>query len=232
MAKYTIELRKIIDLLGRETVENWFKDYNLEDYLSIEEIDVIEKLNVWSKEKLAKKIVDHYYMREIGFETIGEFSHYAKVTMQEIIESKLPLIYTNALKYDPLVNVDFIEKFSRSKNDKSSTEGVSNSQSNSNGSGLSVNSDTPQGQISKQAILNGNYASNTSANENENTINDKSTSEQRGNLDSREEYTRHLKGNQGISSTYQALIKQYRENIVSIDKDIIHELNILFMGLF
>lgn len=69
MAKYTIELRKVCDIYTREEVENWFKDYNITDYLSQEQIQTIEKLNVWSKDKLARKIVDHYYMREIGFET-------------------------------------------------------------------------------------------------------------------------------------------------------------------
>lgn len=69
MATYTIELRRVCDLYGRDEVENWFKSYNLEDYLTPEQIEQIEKYNVWTKEKLAKKIVDHYYMREIGFET-------------------------------------------------------------------------------------------------------------------------------------------------------------------
>ena len=29
MASYTMELRKVIKLFGREEVENWFKDYDL-----------------------------------------------------------------------------------------------------------------------------------------------------------------------------------------------------------
>lgn len=69
MATYTIELRKVCDIYGRDEVENWFKDYELKDYLTSEQIEQINKYNVWTKEKLAKKIVDHYYMREIGFET-------------------------------------------------------------------------------------------------------------------------------------------------------------------
>lgn len=86
MATYTIELRKVCDLYGRDEVENWFKSYNLNDYLTQEQIIVLSKENIWTKEKLAKMIVDHYYMREIGFETPALFRHYAKVTMQEIME--------------------------------------------------------------------------------------------------------------------------------------------------
>ena len=73
MAKYTIELRKVCDLYGRNEVENWFKDYDISDYLTSEQIMQIEKFNVWSKDRLARKIVDHYYMREIGFETPRTF---------------------------------------------------------------------------------------------------------------------------------------------------------------
>ena len=73
MAKYTIELRRVCELVGREEVENWFKSYNLEDFLTTTQIEQITKANVWSKDRLAKKIVDHYFMREIGFETPRSF---------------------------------------------------------------------------------------------------------------------------------------------------------------
>lgn len=65
MASYTIELRRICDIFGRDEVENWFKDYELTDYLTSKQIEQIELNKVWSKDRLAKKIVDHYYMREI-----------------------------------------------------------------------------------------------------------------------------------------------------------------------
>ena len=107
MAKYTIELRKIIEYEGRETVENYFKDYCINNYLKPNEVESILNANIWSKDRLASKIVDHYYMREIGYETIGLFKHYAKVYMQEIMERYLPLIYSSSINYDPLVNVDY-----------------------------------------------------------------------------------------------------------------------------
>lgn len=220
MAKYTIELRKICELTTREEVESWFKDYNLNDYLTISEIETINNAGIWNKNKLARKIVDHYYMREIGLETPGLFKHYAKVYMQEIMERKLPLIYSASIKYDPLVNVDYTESFNRS------ASGESSSESTNNGSGLAVNSDTPQGQISKEAILRGDYASSTGASESVSNINDSS------NSSNEEEYTKRVKGNSGVSATAQKMVEQYRENIIAIDEDIIRELNKLFMGLY
>ena len=216
MSKYTIELRKVCDIYTRSEVESWFKDYDLSYYLRPDEIEVIQNAGIWSKDRLATKIVDHYYMREIGLETPALFKHYAKVLMQEIMERKLPLIYSSAIKYDPLVNVDYTETYNR---DIESTGNSSN-----NASGLSVSSDTPQGQIQKSAILAGAYASATGASETESTSND--------NNQTNENYIKKIKGNSGVSATAQRMIQQYRENIVAIDEQIIEELDKLFMGLY
>jgi hypothetical protein len=225
MAKYTIELRKIIDLYGsRDEIENWFKDYCIENYLTPDQVDTVLNANIWSKDRLASAIVDHYYMREIGYETIGLFKHYAKVYMQEIMERYLPLIYSNCIQYNPLVNVDYEELFTR--NIKGNSESESNSKNSA--SGLSVNSDTPQGEINKQNILKGNYASNTGASETESNIKDNTTNE--SNTD--ETYSKRVKGNSGVSATAQKMIQQFRENIIAIDEDIIKELDKLFMGLY
>ena len=235
MSKYTMELRKLFEpitytpaLFSRNQVEGFFKDYQLTDYLTDEQIEVIEETGVWSKDKLAKKIVDHYYMREIGFETIGLFIHYAKITMEEIMEEYLPLIYSSAIQYNPLVNVDYTESFSRTEDIENS--GSSESDSSSSSSSLGVNSDTPQGQISKQDILAGTYATSTGANENESSV-DSSTSNE-NTSSTTEEYTKHVQGNSGVSATNQKMIEQYRNNIRAIDREIIEKLNILFMGLF
>lgn len=231
MSKYTFELRELFEpikfnppLYTRSQVEDFFKDYELSDYLTQEQIDVINNAGIWNKDKLARKIVDHYYIRESGLETIGLFKHYAKVVMQELMEEYLPLIYSASIYYDPLVNVDFTETFNRTAD----SSGESNSSSNNTSSGLVVGSNTPQGRINKQGILQGDYASSTSANENEANITDNTTTQ--GNTN--EEYTKRVKGNSGVSATAQKMILQYRENIIAIDKKIIKELNILFMGLY
>ena len=231
MSKYTFELRELFEpikfnppLYTRSQVEDFFKDYELSDYLTQEQIDVINSAGIWNKDKLARKIVDHYYMRESGLETIGLFKHYAKVTMQELMEEYLPLIYSASIYYDPLVNVDYTETFNRTAD----STGESNSSSNNTSSGLVVGSNTPQGRINKQGILQGDYASSTSANENEANITDNTTTQ--GNTT--EEYLKRVRGNSGVSATAQKMILQYRENIIAIDKKIIKELNILFMGLY
>lgn len=220
MSKYTTELRFVCATYTRPIVEGWFKDYELSDYLTPTQIETIENAGIWSKGKLAKKIVDHYYMREIGLETPTLFEHYAKVFMQEIMERKLPLIYSNSIQYDPLVNVDYTESFERS------STGSATSSSTNNGSGLAVNSDTPQGQIIKSEILSGKYATSTGASESTSNINDNS------NTTNDENYTKRVKGNSGVSATSQKMVYQFRENIIAIDEDIIKELDKLFMGIY
>lgn len=211
MARFTLSLREMCETFGREYVESIFKRYDLSDYLTADEIETINKRGTWTKDKLARKIVDHFYMHEIGQETPALFEHYAKVAMQEIMEEKLPVIYSISIKYDPLVNVDFTESY----------KGSSKSEAKSKSDGISLNSDTPQGRVKKSDILAGNYASQTSGSE----------ANSEGTSDDSNEYIKTTKGNSGVSATAQALLRQYRENIVMVDRDIIEDLAQLFHGM-
>lgn len=212
MAIYSISLRELVETYGRKEVKKWFTNYDLNDYLTGEEIAVITKRGTWSKDKLAEKIIDHYYMEEIGFETPALFKHQVKVAMQEIMEEKLPLIYSASIKYDPLVNVDYTETYERN----------SSGNSTSSSDGLNIHSDTPQGRVSKSEILSGTYATTTDGNE----LSDKT------DTSGREDYTKKIKGNSGVSATAQKMVQQYRENIIMIDRDIINNLASLFMAIY
>lgn len=211
MAIFTFSMRELCETFGRDEIKSWFMDYELKDYLTQEEIDVINARGTWSKEKLAEKILDHYYMHESGQETPALFKHYAKVAMQEIMESKLPLIYSASIEYDPLVNVDVTETY----------EGNNNTKTQNSGDGSTRNSDTPQGNVSKQDILSGDYVSSTSGNEYTG----------QGQSDEKQQYTKTTKGNSGVSATAQKMIEQYRQNIIMIDRDIIKDLASIFHGV-
>lgn len=224
MARYTMEMREIVSTFGQDEVENWFKDYELSDYLSPEEIAVIENRGVWTKDQLAKRIIRHFYLREIGVDSIGRFQLFAKDLMAEVMETYAPLIYSASIKYDPLVNVDFVEEFDRESQNRSQ----SNSNSNTNSTGLTVSSDTPQGLITKSDILQGKYASSTGASENENRINDNSTNSGEGS----ENYIKRVKGNSGVSATAQRMVQQYRDNIRALNTEIVYKLEPLFMGIY
>ena len=69
MSRYTTSFRSLIEggFVTRNDIEDIFKSYNLSDYLTADEIDVIETRGTWTPSKLAKKIVDHYYLKDLGF---------------------------------------------------------------------------------------------------------------------------------------------------------------------
>lgn len=228
MATYTMELRKVIDYYGREEVESWFSSYNLADFLTPEQIQQIQKYNVWSKEKLAKQIVDHYFMREIGFETPALFKHYAKLTMNELMGSYLLKIYTQFLEYDPLSSVDYTEEYTREI--EGSSEGSSNSNSQNSAEGFNINNDTPQQRITKQNLDSGIYASTTNQSETTSQIQDETNTE--ASSKTVEKYTHSMKGDNGVIVTNQYLVREFRELATNFNLEIINDLNKLFMGLY
>lgn len=224
MARYTYELRELVSTFGRDDVKSWFMDYDLADYLTPEEIAVIDEKGVWTKDKLAERILTHFYLREIGQEAIGAFILMVKDKMQEIMETYAPLIYSSSIKYDPLVNVNMREIFDRNSNDTRSTNATSHSDS----SALNIASDTPQGNIDKDDILSGKYASRTDGREGNDTTNESSNSAGNGI----EHYEKQTIGNSGVSVTSQAMIKQYRDIIRALNTEIVYELEELFMGIY
>lgn len=228
MASYTMELRRVCEIYGRSEVENWFKDYNLTDFLTPQQISQIEKYGVFSKEKLASMIVDHYYMREIGLETPALFKHYAKVKMQEIMESKLLKIYTKFLEYDPLSSVDYTEEFRREIN--SEGEGESKSKTENQAESFNITNDTPQTKITKQDVNNGFYASATGQTETTGEAEDQTNTSNKNKTI--ETYTHSMKGDNGVIVTNQYLVREFRELAVNFNQEIIEELNPLFMGLY
>lgn len=231
MADYTMMLKDLFtpnrfghSYFTRAEVESWFMDYELSDYLTADQIQKIEEAGMWSKAKLAAKIVDHYYMREIGYETPALFKHFAKIKMQEVMEYQLPVVYSNSLEYDPLESV----LFDITEERKIKGKGTSESQSSSSGNGISINSDTPQGRVSKSEIMSGKYASNTNSSESETGARGTTDSES----ETTEEFKHHEQGNKGVLDSYQKMLVDYRKSLVAVDKEIIAQLNDLFMGIY
>lgn len=255
-----MQLRTVCDYYGRVEVESWFKQYNLKDYLSAEQLSILNAADIFNKDKLAKMIVDEYYMREIGFETPYLFRHYAITRMDQIMQKYGLLIYSASLKYDPLINENYTETFKRdvtgtqkgNNNIENIQNGIYKTSStdersiNDNGSSLQVHSDTPQGEINKSNILDGTYATDTQAYETTSEKTDNNTSNINQNQDitntttqnqnqeqnTLENFIRKIEGNRGIYITMQKLILDYRETIAPYYKQIIDELNDLFMLIY
>lgn len=156
---------------------------------------------------------------------LGMFAHFAKVTMNEIMERYLLIIYSKFLEYDPLSSVDYVEEYTRTIDSTTSATGKSNSESNSNSSGLGINNDTPQTNITKQNLETGAYASNVTQSDSEATAKDNTSTESEGSGNTVEKYTHSMKGDNGVIVTNQYLVREFRELAISIDEEIIAELN-------
>lgn len=155
----------------------------------------------------------------------GMFAHYAKVAMNEIMEKYLLYIYSKFLEYDPLSSVDYVEEYTRTIDSTTSATGKSNSESNSNSSGLGISNDTPQTNITKQNLETGAYASNVTQSDSESTAKDNTSTESEGSGNTVEKYTHSMKGDNGVIVTNQYLVREFREIAISIDEEIINELN-------
>lgn len=217
MSKYTFELREVISTFGEDEVKSWFSDYELSDFLTANQVKLIEEHGVWNKDALANRIIDHFFMREIGTDAIGQFRLFIKDTMNEVMESYAPVIYSAALSFDPLLDTEYTETYTGKNENKSDTTSDGKAQD------ININSDTPQGRINKEDILNGSYASSTSASDSD--TNTKTVSNANGTQD----YTRNMKGS---NRSKAELIRDYRSIIRAINTEIMYNLEPLFMGLY
>ena len=219
MSVYTTQLRWI--------VENGY-DLGMKDYPIFDESH---------REELNKKIIDHYYLREIGFETVGLFKRYLNVRLNEIMPYYNELYKTIAIEYDIINTTDITETHTR--DNQRTLQGTQDVTSNNSGTssttnkGKNVESETPQGLLSIDSIEGNVYASTADFNvssEQLNTSNDNTTQGKENKTDNtKENITINRKGFGG-SPTEQIIL--YRKAIVNIDLQIIEELNDLFMLLW
>lgn len=229
MSRYTTELRYIYTTKPNEVIET-FSSYELTDYLTHAQINALESAGKWSKNKLAHKIIDNYYFREIGFETWGMFKHYTLIEMQKIMEHYLPLLYSRDIEYDPLVNVDYTETYSSSSSGNNTSKGSSSSDALSNSTGNTKFSDTPS--VGLVNVKEGRYLTNANFSETGTNTSGSSSSQNTSNSSDTQTYTKNIKGNSGVSATAQKMIEQFRDNIIAIDAKIIESLNPLFMTIY
>lgn len=233
MSRYTIELRYLIE-------GNY--DLGLKDYPIFDES---------YREQLNNKIIQHYYFREIGFETEALFKNRLNQKMNEIMPYYNQMYESSKLKIDPLSTIDLEEVFSRKSKTTgegtSSTSGTGNNTNNFNSTDttdygkISKFSDIAQAQTTPNEILNDKYLTsatvddgqdkntNTGTNTSQTESTTSGTSTDKRNLD--EDTTLTRKGNNGSASESE-LLNMYRETFLNIDMMIIDDLDELFLGIW
>lgn len=243
MAKYTIRLDEVCNALynGQETeleTQNYANSWGIpfsttpnnpfDDTLTPDEIIKSVRTKIFdftyplydgvNKEDLETKIIKHYYMHEIGFETWGRF----KLALNERMNLIMP--YFNELYKsidmqgnNPLVNTDIYE----TRDTDYSGTNKSESTSSENGTNKQVFEDTPSSKLGDD-----DYATNITTNTS--TSNGEFSNE--GNVSNTENMQRHITGLSAYSK--QDMIARYRENIINVDEAVINELYDLFMLIY
>lgn len=231
MSSYTTQIRYICEsLAGYEHGKG---------YMSID--DVIDKS--WDKifppsfvtftpeyrPVLAKKILKHYYTREIGSETFGLF--------QLRLDAKLSVImpYYNKLykafdkDYDILSDTDVtIDHNRKNKGDSGSTSTGSNTNENS-GQAINRHSNTPQGGL--DGIKSDRYLSSADITDTTDNSTGSNNLKSNSNFNTTEDYVQHITGKRG-GMTYAYMVNEYAEKLKNIDRMVISELSDLFMQVW
>lgn len=194
---------------------------------------------------LCKKILKHYYLREIGCETVGIWLLWMNTKLEEIMPYYNKLYESELIKFNPMYDVDWNRKGNKTGNESGSgSRSTSGKNSGTNTqSGTSSNtrkdlySDTPQGALT--GIESETYLSNARKVSDSGETGAKSSTSgsyedsesSSNNVDTTEDYVESVSGKQGGSS-YSKLLNEFRETFLNIDMQVIEEFEEMFMGMW
>lgn len=153
MSKYTTEVRFICETTAGLTSSAGFSD--IDTVLS--DVNVAKVMNGISypifdeayRAVLNKKILMHYYTREIGFETVGLWKLKLRTRLNEIMPYYNQLYESELLEFNPLYDVDYTKNYDKN--------GTGNKQDDSS---EIVNEDNTN-DVSRTSALNSEMKSNT-----------------------------------------------------------------------
>lgn len=218
MSKYTTEVRFICEYEAGYDESKGFND--IENIVTLAAPKIFDfDFPIFDENYrliLEKRILKHFYTREICEETYGLW----KLRLEDKLNLIMPYynkMYESAhLPFDPFNDVDV----------KRTHQGEDTRDNSGNGLQWRLFSDTPQGGINgitadEDSVANNTYLTDAT----KITNSDSNTSH--GTIG----YDETVKGKQGTKS-YSRLLEEYRETFRKIDEEIMKELEPLFFGLW
>ncbi len=172
-----------------------------------------------------EKLIRHFYFHEINITSIGRWKFMLREKLNLIMPVYNKMYEAVAIKYDPLIDTQMHETYTRNNNltSDSSTNGNVTQKDTSNNS--QVYSDLPQ-----TTLHGGDYATNST--QNEGTANSTQNASQTANATSNNKET-YEHDNTGFSSrSQQALLMEYYESLRNVDEMVFNELRELFMLIY
>jgi hypothetical protein len=157
-----------------------------------------------TKKRIEIAILKHYYYREIAFETIGEFKIKLNDRLNLIMGRYNSLYQKQDLSLSPYINSYLYEI-----GDSSSTSDVNNEN-------WQTTSDTPRGILTD--LKEGKYSSLATYTTN------------KDDTDNINNYSRTINSLNGM--TYAEAFRNYYDNIISLDEELVNEFSDLFMVIW
>lgn len=157
-----------------------------------------------TKKRIEVAILKHYYYREIAFETIGQFKIKLNDRLNLIMGRYNAMYHKQDLSLSPYINNYLYEI-----GDSSSTSDVNNEN-------WQTTSDTPRGILTD--LKEGKYSSLATY-----TTNTDDT-------DNVNNYSRTINNLNGM--TYAEAFRNYYDNIISLDEELVNEFSDLFMVIW
>lgn len=251
MSKYTTQLRWIVEQMGQGLPIPDGQRYAdaVYKYIGLNEYPIF---NDDYRSLLNDKIIDHFYFREIGFETAAQFSWEMRRTMNEIMPYYNELYKTRSLIDDPLTDFQrtFTEEWDADRHDTGTTTNTATRNGNetevtqnaSTDHNRNVYQDTPMSLLDNDgspSVEGLDYATNVTYDDGSSSVNgqrtlnrgEHDTSEREDDLNRNEAGTKtHDERGRNHSQAY--LLKEFRETFINIDLEVINDLETLFMGLW
>lgn len=231
MSAITIELRRAIELTGG-TVEIVPMEYAGAEYGRISKLTGgqvgLEELPIFDtdyRDILTGKIVDKFYHREIGFETISMFSMKMRTKLNEIMPFYNQLYKSTLIEYEALSTINLKTESKSTNTGTEDTTGTTTATGKTNSGSRAVNSTTPQTMLAGSEDYASAASDSTSLaeseSENESTAVSTSTGQAEGDT--------LVSGYQGTPAD---LIMRFRDSLLNVDLMVLRDLEELFMQVF
>lgn len=236
MSKYTSQLRWIVEQLGNglEVPEGQSYADAVYKYIGLDKYPIFDETY---RTYLNDKIINHFYFREIGFETAAQFSWYMKRTMNEIMPKYNRIYeYMSSDLAHPLADYtrhrDIQDDFT--SNIDGSTTNNGNSHNVGTNADRNVFQDTPMSLLSNEgspSVEGLDYATNVTY-DNGTTTSDTNTQNRGTSETDRIDARTRVEDEYGRNKSLASIVNEYYEKFVDVDLMVIKELETLFLGIW
>lgn len=262
MGVYTTELRNVIRVAETQAHGSYAEfEYTGATWTALG-LDSYPIYDESHRAELNRKICDHFYMREIGAETVALFRLFVRRTMQEIMPYYNELYRTADLITNPLNEIEVIktEGWGESgsttdatttdttvKDTTSATDGTT-SETQTDSNSKSIYNDTPMSMVQDDGgtlIEDGQYATSvtidtsstnesTSTDTTRNSTTDTTRQDRTDSNGTSERSGSRDETETGHRKSPAELVMEYRRAILNVDNMVIHdsELNDCFMNVY